>query len=73
MVVEKLENDIRKHAQLGGNPVQFIESINRMRTLMSLGWMRSMLVRAATTARERGYKRIDIEQIVNVDPFNDNI
>jgi hypothetical protein len=44
-----------------------------MRTLMSLGWMRSMLVRAATTARERGYKRIDIEQIVNVDPFNDSI
>ena len=73
MVVEKLESDIRKHAQLGGNPVQFIESINRMRTLMSLGWMRSMLVRAATTARERGYKRIDIEQIVNVDPFNDSI
>ncbi len=73
MVVEKLESDIRMHAQLGGNPVQFIESINRMRTLMSLGWMRSMLVRAATTARERGYKRIDIEQIVNVDPFNDSI
>lgn len=73
MVVEKLESDIRKHAQLGGNPVQFIESINRMRTLMSLGWMRSMLVRAATTARERGYKRIDIEQIVNVDPFIDSI
>lgn len=71
MVVEKLEGDIRRHAQLGGNPVQFIESINRMRTLMSLGWMRSMLIKAATNARERGYKRIDIEQIVNIDPFDE--
>ena len=69
MVVEKLEGDIRAHAQLGGNPVQFIESINRMKTLMSLGWMRSMLIRAATNARERGYKRIDIEQIVHLDPY----
>ena len=71
MVVETIERDIRKHAQLGGNPVQFIESINRMRTLMSLGWMRSMLIKAATNARERGYKRIDIEQIVNIDPFDE--
>ncbi len=71
MVVEKLEGDIRRHAQLGGNPVQFIESINRMRTLMSLGWMRAMLTKAATNARERGYKRIDIEQIVNIDPFDE--
>mgnify|MGYP001262416660 CR=1 FL=1 len=69
MVVEKLEGDIRAHAQLGGNPVQFIESINRMKTLMSLGWMRSMLIKAATNARERGYKRIDIEQIVHLDPY----
>ena len=69
MVVEKLESDIRNHAQLGGNPVQFIDSINRMKTLMSLGWMRSMLVKAATNARERGYKRIDIEQIVHLDPY----
>ena len=69
MVVETIERDIRQHAQLGKNPVQFIESINRMRTLMSLGWMRSMLIKAATNARERGYKRIDIEQIVHLDPY----
>jgi hypothetical protein len=69
MVVEQLESDIRAHAQLGGNPVQFIESIGRMKTLMSLGWMRSMLTKAAETARERGYKRIDVEQIVHIDPF----
>ncbi len=69
MVVEKLEGDIRAHAQLGGNPIQFIESINRMKTLMSLGWMRSMLIKAATNARDRGYKRIDIEQIVHIDPY----
>ncbi len=71
MVAETIERDIRQHAQLGGNPVQFIESIDRMRTLMSLGWMRSMLIKAATNARERGYKRIDIEQIVNIDPFGE--
>ena len=33
--------------------------------------MRSMLIKAATNARERGYKRIDIEQIVNIDPFDE--
>ena len=69
VVVEKLERDIRTHAQLGSNPVQFIESIARMQTLMSLGWMRAMLIKAATNARERGYKRIDIEQIVHIDPY----
>ena len=69
MVVERLEKDIRTHAQLGGNPVQFIESIGRMQTLMSLGWMRSMLIKAATNAREKGYKKIDIEQIVHLDPY----
>ena len=69
VVVEKLERDIRSHAQLGSNPVQFIESIARMQTLMSLGWMRAMLIKAATNARERGYKRIDIEQIVHIDPY----
>ncbi|MBT60894.1 MAG: hypothetical protein CMA63_05000 [Euryarchaeota archaeon] len=69
MVIEQLESDIRAHAQLGGNPVQFIETIGKMKTLMSLGWMRSMLSKAAENARERGYKRIDIEQIVHIDPF----
>lgn len=69
MVIEQLESDIRAHAQLGGNPVQFIDTIGKMKTLMSLGWMRSMLSRAAENARERGYKRIDVEQIVHLDPF----
>ena len=69
MVVEDLEAKIRKHAQLGGNPVQFIESINQMKTLMSLGWMRNMLSKAAHNARESGLKRIDLDQIVQIDPF----
>jgi len=69
MVIEDLESKIRKHAQLGGNPVQFIESINQMKTLMSLGWMRNMLAKAAYVAREAGLKRIDVEQIVQIDPF----
>ena len=69
MVIEQLESDIRSNAQFGGNPVHFIESIGKMKTLMSLGWMRSMLTKAAENARERGYKRIDVEQIVHLDPF----
>jgi len=69
MVVEDLESKIRKHAQLGGNPVQFIESINQMKTLMSLGWMRNMLAKASHVAREAGLKRIDEEQIIHIDPF----
>jgi len=69
MVVEDLEAKIRKHAQLGGNPVQFIESINQMKTLMSLGWMRNVLAKAAYNARESGLKRIDVDQIVHIDPF----
>ena len=69
MVLEELEADIRKHAQLGSNPVHFIESINKMRGLMSLGWMRSMLTRAAMQAQEREAKVIDLQDIVHIDPF----
>jgi len=28
-----------------------------------------MLVKAAVDAEERGYKRIDVEQLINLDPF----
>ena len=69
MVVEQLESDIRSNTQFGGNPVHFIESITKLQTLMSLGWMRAMLSKAAENARERGYKRIDVDQIVHLDPF----
>ena len=69
MVIEQLESDIRSNAQFGGKPVHFIESIGKMKTLMALGWMRSMLTKAAENARERGYKRMDVEQIVHLDPF----
>ena len=48
-------------------------SINRifrsMKDLMMLGWMRRMLVRAGKDAEERGYKRIDVEQLIHLDPF----
>ena len=53
----------------GISDADLLEHINRMRTLMGLGWMRRMLRAAADEARERGYRRIDIEQIVNIDPF----
>ena len=36
-----------------------------------LGWMRRMLVKpmAGEDAEERGYKRIDVEQLIHLDPF----
>jgi len=65
-VFEDLESDIREHAQLGSNPMHFIETINKMRGMMSLGWMRSRLTRAAEIAKERGSKTIELQDIVNL-------
>jgi len=69
MYVDQVESDIMDDARFGKDPSHLLEHINRMRTLMGLGWMRRMLRAAADEARERGYRRIDIEQIVNIDPF----
>ncbi len=68
-MVSELENDIRQHANLGRDPMYFIDSVNRLSALMAFGWIRRMLMKAADNARERGYSRIDIEQIVHIDPF----
>ena len=68
-VVDETGQNIRVHAQLGGNPAAFIESLDQMKDLMMLGWMRRMLVRAGLNAQERGYKKIDIEQLIHLDPF----
>lgn len=68
-VVDETGHSIREHAQLGGNPSGFIESLDQMKDLMMLGWMRRMLKRAGVDAEERGYKRIDIEQLIHLDPF----
>ena len=64
-VLEDLEEDIRNHAQLGSNPVQFIESINAMRGMMTLGWVRSRLTRAAEHAQGRGAKVIELQDIID--------
>lgn len=69
LVLEELESDIRQHAQLGRNPQLFIESIQRMKGLMTLGWIRSMVSRAAKNAAEQGKRAIDIDDIVHLDPF----
>ena len=68
-VVDEVGQNIREHAQLGSNPAAFIDAIDKMKDLMMLGWIRRMLVRAAENAEERGYKRIDIEQLIHLDPF----
>ena len=64
-VLEDLEEDIRTHAQLGSNPVHFIESINAMRGMMTLGWVRSRLTRAAQHAGGRGAKVIELQDIID--------
>ena len=68
-VVDEVGQNIREHAQLGSNPAAFIDAIDKMKDLMMLGWMRRMLVRAGENAEERGYKRIDVEQLIHLDPF----
>ncbi len=68
-VVDEVGQNIREHAQLGSNPAPFIDAIDKMKDLMMLGWMRRMLVKAGEDAAERGYKRIDVEQLIHLDPF----
>ena len=68
-VVDETGQNIREHAQLGSNPATFIDSLDKMKDLMMLGWIRRMLVRAGKDAEERGYKRIDVEQLIHLDPF----
>ena len=68
-VVDEVGQNIREHAQLGSNPASFIDAIDKMKDLMMLGWMRRMLVKAGEDAEERGYKRIDVEQLIHLDPF----
>ena len=68
-VVDETGQSIREHAQLGSNPANFIDALDKMKELMMLGWIRRMLVKAAEDAEERGYKRIDVEQLINLDPF----
>ena len=69
MVVDNLQEQIIQSGLMGSNPAQLLDSINKMKDLMGLGWMRRKLKASADNARERGYKRIDIDQIVNIDPF----
>ncbi len=64
-VLEDLEEDIRSHAQLGSNPMHFIESINAMKGMMTLGWMRSRLNRAADHAKGRDAKVIELQDVIN--------
>ena len=68
-VVDEVGHNIREHSQLGGNPATFIDSLDKMKDLMMLGWIRRMLVKSAEDAEERGYKRIDVEQLIKLDPF----
>jgi hypothetical protein len=51
------------------NPEPFVNHLSKLQDLMRLGWMRRMLKRSGEIALERGYKRVDIEQVVNLDPF----
>lgn len=67
-VVEETEHTLRT-SFVSDNPEPFIEKMSQMQDLMRLGWMRRMLRRSAAYATESGYKRVDIEQVVNLEPF----
>ena len=68
-VVEQTEAGIRESIMLGNSAEGFIQRLSEMKSLMMLGWMKRMLKRSGEYARERGYKRIDIEQVVHLDAF----
>ena len=68
-VVEQTEAGIRESVILGNSAEGFIQRLSEMKSLMMLGWMKRMLKRSGEYARERGYKRIDIEQVVHLDAF----
>jgi histone H3/H4 len=68
-VVDQTEAGIRESIILGNSADAFIQRLSEMKSLMMLGWMKRMLKRSAEYAKERGYKRIDIEQVVQLDPF----
>ena len=68
-VVEKTEEGIRKSIILSNSAEGFIERLSEMKSLMMLGWMKRMLKRSAEYAEQKGYRRIDIEQVVHLDPF----
>jgi len=67
-VVEETEHALRSGIT-AENPEPFVEHLGRLQDLSRLGWMRRMLKRSGELATERGYKRVDIEQVVNLDPF----
>ena len=69
-VVDQTEAGIRHSIVLANSAEGFIERLSEMKSLMMLGWMKRMLKRSAEYAEQRGYKRIDIEQIVHLDPFD---
>ena len=68
-VVDQTESGIRESIILSNSADAFIQKLSEMKSLMMLGWMRRMLKRSAEYAKERGYKRIDIEQVIQLDPF----
>ncbi len=67
-VVEETEYALRTGIT-AENPEPFVDHLSKLQDLMRLGWMRRMLKRSGEIALERGYKRVDIEQVVNLDPF----
>ena len=67
-VVEETEHAMRT-GLMAENPEPFVNHLSKLQDLMRLGWMRRMLKRSGEIALERGYKRVDIEQVVNLDPF----
>ena len=51
-------------------PGRIIDTLDRFQTLAMLGWMRRMLRHAGERAREQNARKITLEHIVHIDPWD---
>ena len=58
-----------KGALFGSNPHALHESMKRLEQVRQMGFLRSMLSRAGERAREQGARRVEVNHVINIDPF----
>ena len=56
-------------ALMGSNPHQFHEAMKRLESLRQLGFLRRMLQKAGERAREDGSRKVEVNHVINIDPY----
>ena len=56
-------------ALMGSNPHQFHEAMKRLESLRQLGFLRRMLQKAGERAREDGSKKVEVNHVININPY----